>query len=434
MNRYTNELYKKPTQTLKHSRLAAFIFGVSVISVFLLLAFVPREPRVPVILTPDEPPHEYYSSPGIGEMNYSTLPADSVANRSALNRSISPAENTHDADYATTCETHEEPTNEEDYDEAPETQTNQYINGFPTADSSPAESAASGDTAAQSTVSGDSSVAEGTQASHTNSNLAPCTYHLDEFFYQFGNNIGIYYKNLETGFTYTANADRVFFGASLNKANVALYTHIAAERGYIDMYAVHTFTANDWWGGTGIIRFMPAGTKLTTRELLYHSIVHSDNVAHRMLARYMNRIGFSYQDFVAELGANPDLIINAYSHNTSARDTAVWFYAMHTYFESSANYGHYLQHDMLNIALYSHPYFTRGTVFGGNDYINVQLMHSDYPIAKKYGWAVSSFNVAGIVYADSPFMLVIVSNMDNGVHDLFEEISWLMQEFNEKYF
>jgi len=258
--------------------------------------------------------------------------------------------------------------------------------------------------------------------------------HLDAFFSQLGSSIGIYFKNLDTGFVYSHNPDTVFFGASLNKAKHALYIHVAAERGYIDMYAVHTFTADDWWGGTGIIRFMPAGTRLTTRELLRHSVVYSDNVAHRMLARYMARTGFSYRDFVAELGSNPDLIRNIYSHYTTAADSALWFYAIHAYLESGSRYAHYLQYDLLNTALYSHPYFTRGSRFGGDGPIDVRLMHSRYPIAQKYGWAVESFNVAGIVYAGSPFMLVIISDMDNGAHELFNEISLLMQEFNERYF
>jgi len=262
----------------------------------------------------------------------------------------------------------------------------------------------------------------------------PSTYHLDAFFSQFGTDIGIYYKNLNTGFVYSFNPDRVFFGASLNKANLALHTYMAAERGYIDMYAVHTFTAEDWWGGTGIIRFMPAGTRLTTRELLHHSIVYSDNVAFRMLARYMERTGFSYRHFVTELGANPDFIRCTYSHNTSAADTALWFYAIHNYLESDSRYGHYLRDGLLNTALYSHPYFTRGYIFGGDSDVNVQFIHSSYPAAQKYGWFNGAFNTAGIVYAPSPYILVIVSNMHHGAHELFEDISWMMEGFNGRYF
>lgn len=260
------------------------------------------------------------------------------------------------------------------------------------------------------------------------------TSELDEFFSRFGYSLGIYFKNLDTGFVYTHNADTKFFGASLNKANHALYTYIAAERGYIDIYAVHTFTAEDWWGGTGVIRFMPAGTLLTTRELLHHAVVYSDNVAFRMLTRYMNNISFSYSDFLAELGANPDFILSTYSHNTSANDTALWFNALHAYLESDSLYGHYLHNDLLNTALYSHPYFTRGAVFGGDYDVNVRLINSGYEVAQKYGWSVHAFNVAGIVYASTPFMLVVISDMDHGAHGLFDEISQLMKDFNARYF
>ena len=259
---------------------------------------------------------------------------------------------------------------------------------------------------------------------------SPSTTHLDDFFSQFGSNIGIFYKNLDTGFTYTYNGDTVFFGASLNKANHALHAFVAAERGYINMHSIHTFTANDWWGGTGIIRFMPAGTRFTTRELLHHSIVYSDNIAFRMLARYMENSGFSYHDFVIELGADPDFILSRYSNNTTAADTALWFEAIYDYITSDSRYAHYLLDNLLNTAVYSHPYFTRGGRFGGDSDVNVQFIHADYPVAQKYGWFNGAFNTAGIVYAPSPFILVIVSNMDEGAHALFEDISELMSAFN----
>ncbi|MCL1842906.1 MAG: class A beta-lactamase-related serine hydrolase [Defluviitaleaceae bacterium] len=256
------------------------------------------------------------------------------------------------------------------------------------------------------------------------------TLHLDEFFSRFGSDIGVYFHNLTTGFVYSFNENEVFFGASLNKAKHALYTYVAAERGYISMSTVHTFTAEDFWGGTGSIRFRPAGTRFTTRELLKHSVVYSDNIAFRMLVEYMNGISFSYRDFVIETGANPNFLLDDFSQNTSASDTALWFYAINAYTRSDGRYTRYLRNDLLNTARYSHPYFTRGGTFGGDYNINVQFLHSDYPVAQKYGWSNRSFNTAGIVYARSPFILVIVSRMYDGAHDLFEEISHMMTEFN----
>ncbi|MCL2360464.1 MAG: class A beta-lactamase-related serine hydrolase [Defluviitaleaceae bacterium] len=264
--------------------------------------------------------------------------------------------------------------------------------------------------------------------------IIPSVDHITALLRQHGSRIGVYYKNLATGFVYSYNPSRIFFSASLNKATHALYTYIAAERGYIDMYALHTFRAADFWGGTGIMRFIPAGGEFTIRELLYYSIVHSDNIAFRMLSRIMDNIEFSYRDFMIEMGFNPRYIIDQYSQNASAAEMGLWMYAIQAYIESDSRYAHYLYEDMRNVALYSHPYFTRGTVFGGTTDINVELLHSDYPLAQKYGWAASVFNVMGIAYAPSPYILVILSNMAAGAHELFEEISWLFQELNTNYF
>jgi len=263
----------------------------------------------------------------------------------------------------------------------------------------------------------------------------PPVYHLDYFFSSFGEDIALFFKNIETGFTYIHNPDRVFFGASLSKLNHALYIYKLAERGLIDMYALHTFTAADHWGGTGILRFKPAGAQLTTRELLGHSIVHSCNAAFRMLVRYTALIYPSFGSFLQEIGANGSLTRDIISQNTTARDMGLWMYAVHYYLNSDSRYGHYFLYDLHNTAPTSHPYFTRWEgSFGVGYEVDVRLLQSDYPMARKYGWSINAFHDAAIIYGPSPFILVVLSNMDRGAHELFEEISWLMQGFNGEWF
>ena len=263
----------------------------------------------------------------------------------------------------------------------------------------------------------------------------PATYMLDEIFEFFDGTLAVYFKNLTTGFTYTYNPDGVFFGASLSKIKHAMYVYTLAERGLVNMYTVHTFTAADFWGGTGILRFEPAGTRLTTRELLGHSIIYSCNVAFRMLVRYTANKSFSFHDFTIEINANADLIGNVIAQDTSARDMSLWMYAIFNYLESDSRYGHYFMYDLLNTAPTSHHYFTRWQgSFGTGGEIDVRLLHSDYPMARKYGWSPFAFHEAAIVYGPSPFLLVVLSDMDRGAHNLFEDISWLMQEFNDEWF
>jgi beta-lactamase class A len=250
----------------------------------------------------------------------------------------------------------------------------------------------------------------------------------------------VFYKNLDTGFIYTFNENRTFFAASLSKANHALYTFILAERGYIDMYQAHTYSAADAWGGTGTLRFMPTGLEFTTRELLGLSIRESDNAAFRMLLRLTQNAEFSYRDFVEEIGAEVRNIRDTFSQNTNARDKGRFMYEIFRYIEGDGAFAHYLRYDLLNTAQVSHPHFTRwygsngmGDTGIGTD-VNIQMLRSDYPLARKYGWAGGAFHDAGIIYAPSPYILVVLSNMERGAHDIFEDISWFVQGFNNRTF
>lgn len=258
---------------------------------------------------------------------------------------------------------------------------------------------------------------------------------LDEFFAPLGRNISVFYMNLHTGFTHVHNDDRVFFAASLSKSNHALYTFMLAEFGLADMYAVHTFTAADMWRGTGIMQFEPFGTQFTTRELLGLSVRESDNAAFRMLVRAFEGVRVSYADFAAEIGADSQMTGTVVTQNTHARDAGLWMYNIFNYIEGPGEFAHYFRYDLLNTAQTSHPYFIRGAGYRpvGNR-VNVSMLQSDYPIARKYGWAGSAFHDAGIIYAPSPYILVILSNMDSGAHDLFAEISWFVQDFNSRKF
>jgi beta-lactamase class A len=268
-----------------------------------------------------------------------------------------------------------------------------------------------------------------------NLRYTPAICRLDRHFEPLGGNIAVFYRNLDTGFTYVHNPDRVFFGASLSKSNHALYSYTLAERGVLDMYEVHTYTSRDEWGGTGIMRFMPFGTRFNTRELLGLSIQESDNAAFRMLNRLTANMQFSYRDFVMEIGADSRMIRDVISQNTHARDAGLFMQKIYDYTESESKYGHYLKFDMLNTAQTSHPHFTRWAGSNGvGGEVNIRMLESDYPLARKYGWAGNAFHDAGIVYAPSPYILVVLSNMERGAHDIFKDISRFVQDYNDRTF
>ena len=242
---------------------------------------------------------------------------------------------------------------------------------------------------------------------------------LDEFFNSLPYNVSIYYKNLDTGFTYSYRGDLIFASASLNKTPHALYVYHLAEKGLADLSRVHTFTARDYRGGTGVIRHMTLGTQFTTSELLIHSVRDSDNVAFFMLLELFANYSPSYLDFYRDMGGNTGLFneITGRLNLMTAEEAGLIMYRIHQFIESGGIYAAEFKNSLLNS--------------------DVPIIMADYPVAQKYGRWDGNFHDKAIVYAPSPYILVIMSTLDRhggGAFEEFAEISRFIQEFNNRYF
>ena len=244
------------------------------------------------------------------------------------------------------------------------------------------------------------------------------TYALDELLIRHGDNLSVFYKNLETGFIYRYNADRVYFSASVTKASYALYLYQLAEKGIIDLNSRHTFTYADANWGSGIIqRQYEFGATFTLRELLRLNLSESDNVATLMLRRIHGLDG--YRSLIAEIGGNPDFIgCRVMNSNLTANEAGLFAKEIFAYIESGGRYSAEFKAHLLDNQF---PFIT-----------------SDYPIASKTGWTSPiAWHEMAIVYAPSPFILVILSERD-GWSDAdfadFAEISLAFQQFNHKWF
>ena len=248
--------------------------------------------------------------------------------------------------------------------------------------------------------------------------FAPPTYALDELLSRHGNDISVYFENLETGFVYRYNADRVYFSASVPKAVYALYIYRLAERGLVDLDSVHTFLYEDAnWGSGVIIRQHQIGASFTLRELLRLNISESDNVATLMLRRIHGLDG--YRNFIANMGGNPEFVMcrvmNSY---ITANEAGLFAREIFEYIESGGRYSHEIKAHMLDNQF---PFMT-----------------FCYPAASKTGWTLPiAWHDMAIVYAPSPFILVILSSGRNWTYaDYadFAEISMAFQAFNDMWF
>ena len=245
----------------------------------------------------------------------------------------------------------------------------------------------------------------------------PSAQPLKDFFDSLPFDVSVYYKNLETGFSFSHRGDLVFASASLNKTPHALYVYHLAEKGLADLSQVHVFGPRDYRGGTGVIRFMPFGTEFTTNELLIHSVRDSDNVAFRMLLDLFADYSPSYHEFYRDIGGNVALVHNISGHHMTAEEAGLIMYRIYQYIESDARYAEEFKNSLLNS--------------------DVPIIMADYPVAQKYGRWDGNFHDKAIVYAPSPYILVIMSTLDRhggGAFEEFAEISRFIQEFNNRYF
>lgn len=206
-----------------------------------------------------------------------------------------------------------------------------------------------------------------------------------------GHNVGVYFLDLESGVSYSYNAGKAFYYASVMKAPYAAWLYTLAEQGLCDLNAVITVEGRHVAGNegyTGVIKTMPMPAALTVEQLLGYLIEKSDTVALKVLLEQWDAAGFV--EWARGLGlADAAAIKSVVYGQTTPADAALLMQAMHGVMEQG-QYGAQLKQHMLST---SNPMITSG-----------------YPVARKYGWDVKAYHDAAVVYAPHPYVLVIMTD------------------------
>jgi beta-lactamase class A len=224
-----------------------------------------------------------------------------------------------------------------------------------------------------------------------NLDYRPSTADLDTMLRNLGWHNAVYFRNMEHDIAVQHNTQRTFFSASVPKASFALYIYLLAENGYVCLDEEITFTGADFHGGSGRIRHLyPVGTQITRRELLRLNLMYSDNIATNMLMRVHGVEG--YRQFVASLGGNPASVrASVFNSRISGHDVGLFARAIFEYIESNARYASEFRQHLLD-----------------NQY--KFITHETYEIASKTGWTTGyAWHDMAIIYAESPFILIILS-------------------------
>lgn len=199
---------------------------------------------------------------------------------------------------------------------------------------------------------------------------------------------GLYVVNLNTDESYGVNEDEVFQAASLIKLPVMLAMYAEYEKGNIDLDDIYKLRDEDRVGGSGSLSGQPTGSEYSYRELVELMGKQSDNTAFSAAVKLLG--SDLIKRYIDELGmSNTSLETN----ETTPRDIGLFFKNLweRKMVERAS------RDEILNSLT--------DTIYEG--WLKAGI--PDVRVAHKYGREVHVVNDAGIVFASSPFVLVLLS-------------------------
>jgi beta-lactamase class A len=230
---------------------------------------------------------------------------------------------------------------------------------------------------------------------------------------------GIYFQDLGSGKSFGLNDEEPMVAASTIKFPMSLYLYTLAAEGKLDWNTRVAYQKmTDYEGGDGILRYTAReGDRYSLRALNTLSLVTSDNIAFRMLARHVGRENFA--SFLRELGGRT--VYPGGKNITTAKDLGVYLQAVLDFVRRHPEEGKRLLDDLAN-SIYH-------TGLPGLLPENVVVAHKEGDLDEGVA------NDAGVVFSSRPYILVVLSagvnNLEEGFADI-ARIGKMVYDYQEK--
>ncbi|HUV72146.1 MAG TPA: serine hydrolase [Clostridia bacterium] len=225
---------------------------------------------------------------------------------------------------------------------------------------------------------------------------------------------GIYYQDLEKNDYFEINGQEEFVAASLIKLPVMLTLYREAERGRVDLDSVYQLQEEDKRGGAGSLQYKPSGYEITYRQMAQLMGKQSDNTAFHVISQLLGEE--KVQTTIDGLGMKQTSFTD---NTTSPKDMGIFFERLYR--------GRLVTEKNKEEIL---SYLTK-TIW--EERIPAGLPE-DTKVAHKIGTETKVVSDAGIVFAERPFILVILSQEVNEIEaeKALPEISKMVYEMNEQ--
>jgi len=223
------------------------------------------------------------------------------------------------------------------------------------------------------------------------------------------------YEDLTTGFNYTYNASENYYAASAIKALDALYIYEKASTGEINLDETITYTAKYKWDSSKEMSKKSYGEKVSLRDLVKYAVTVSDNTAHQMLISYIGKS--TLKEYAKSLGATSTLIGGDNFGQINVSDAIIYMKAINEFINNNEELGSELK-----------SYFVEAELNG------LELEDLGIKAAHKYGEYSPYFHDYGIVYAENPYVVAILTTEYKGDHlAKVQDISKKIYELHELY-
>jgi len=200
---------------------------------------------------------------------------------------------------------------------------------------------------------------------------------------------GVFVQDLATGESYGANQDKIFMAASLIKLPVLLTLFKEVEAGNLSLETKYSLKIEDKRSGAGSMQYKPAGTVYSYRQMAQLMGKQSDNTAFNVFSRVLG------EEKIQRTINDLEMRDTSFSENqTTPEDIGKFFFKIYKENILIKDY----RDELLS--------FLTDTIW--EDRIPTGIP-KDIKVAHKIGTEIGVISDAGLVFAQKPFILVILS-------------------------
>lgn len=204
--------------------------------------------------------------------------------------------------------------------------------------------------------------------------------------------LSIKFVDIKTNYTYSYNEKKVYYAASTIKMLDALYIYRNALEGNLDLDSTKKYTKNFKVAYSAGLEKYKIGSMVSLRNLVKYAVTVSDNGAHQMLVNY---IGFNnLKNYGNSLGAKNTLIGGDNFGQIDVNDSIIYLTELYNFIEENSNLSEELK-----------SYFVE------SDENFLKDEENNIEAATKYGEYGNIFHNNGIVYAENPYLLSVLTNL-----------------------